>query len=111
MSYEELLVKDGLRRINRLRLAYNRLKRIDGNNVLLTLIELREDVSSSSPYPGICPSSVVWKITPAFFSKYDLYGKPVRGANPLIEFSDGLEKYTVDLELEARKIQRDRGIH
>lgn len=111
MFYEELLVKDGLRRINRLRLAYNHLKRLDERNVLLTLVELREDVSSKSLYPGVCPSNVVWKITPALFDKYDLYGKSVRGANPLIEFSDGLEKYTVDLELDVKKIQKDRRIH
>ncbi len=105
------MVKDGLRRINRLRLAYNHLKKLDERNVLLALIELREDISSKSLYPGVCPSSVVWKITPAFFDKYDLYGKPVRGANPLIEFSDGLEKYTADLELEVKKIQKNIRIH
>jgi|GEM_PF-1785152 len=99
---------DTARRINSLRIAYRRLESLDRNHPLLLLIELKDDTTKQSPYPQICPVNVVYKFTRDFVSKYKEY-QQLETSNILMDYPKGLERYVVDLEFEAERIQQSVG--
>lgn len=94
--------QDAAKMMNRLRLAYTALQKLEPENHLLKLLKLKEAPEIPSPEPELCPVNVSYSFTHDFVRKYKP-AQPTETENIFVEFREGLEAYVVDLEAELQK--------
>ena len=110
--------EDAYRTLDRLRQGYARLKELEPDKSLLSLLKLTEDPTKPAPHPELCPVNCSYQFTPAFVERYVSRGETLQekvwamGNEDTVDdmvgglkYTTELTRYTADLELEVRRIQ------
>lgn len=105
-GYFELkgLGEDAARRMRNIWTTYRQLEHLDNQHFLLKLLVLRENPTTTPPYPDIFPIHFSYRVTPKFIDIYKQH-QPLETFNLLIDYAEGLEKYVADMEREIKVIQ------